>query len=251
MYVWSENVAGRGGQEIGSAIVKHLKAYLGEEREHVILFSDRCGGQNRNIKLTMLLKKFLSSQNSLKTITQKYFVSGHSFNSCDRSFAVIEKAKSTSSGLFTPDEWIQLIRDAKKADPKFVVTKMESADFFSSSDLQSLIINRKKDVEGKKVNWLGFTSIKYSKDELFSLTVNTRTKIDIRRESVDEAMFGDHAMELLFPNGRTIDEKKYKDLLDLLRFIPSKYHEFYKNLRYNSKTIDLGLASGSDTEEDV
>lgn len=96
MYIWSENIASRGGQEIGSCLVEHLKNHIPQNTKTVKLYSDACGGQNRNIKLTLMLKKFLHDllpDTSLESIQQKYFVPGHSYNSCDRCFGLIEKAK--------------------------------------------------------------------------------------------------------------------------------------------------------------
>lgn len=57
MYMWSKDVASRCGQEIGSCLLKHLKTNISPNATKVILYSDRCVGQNRNIKLTMMLKK--------------------------------------------------------------------------------------------------------------------------------------------------------------------------------------------------
>lgn len=116
MYVWSEETASRGGQEIGSCLLKHLKLFATNAVE-IILWSDSCGGQNRNIKATMLLKKYLhdlTSDEPTEVITQKYFVSGHSYNSCDRCFGIIEKKRKTSSGIYTPSHWVDLIRNSKK-----------------------------------------------------------------------------------------------------------------------------------------
>lgn len=92
MYVWNESIASRGGQGIASCLINHLKNYVPSLADNVILYSDSCGGQNRNIKLALLLKRFLASSH-LKSITQKYFISGHSYNSCDRCYSLIEKYK--------------------------------------------------------------------------------------------------------------------------------------------------------------
>lgn len=94
MYMWSENVASRGGQEVGSCLLKHLKNQIPSNTKTVKCWSDSCGGQNRNIKLTLMLKIFLhdlTPDSSIETIEQKYFIPGHSYNSCDRCFGVIEK----------------------------------------------------------------------------------------------------------------------------------------------------------------
>lgn len=143
MHMWSEDVASRGAQEVASFLIQYMEKNLTSETKNVILYSDRCGGQNLNIKITLMLMKYLSTHITLKTITQKYFVSGHSFNSCDRSFSTIEVAKKEAIDLYTPDNWIDLVKTAKVKEPKFVVTKMERADFFTSSGLEKLIFNRK------------------------------------------------------------------------------------------------------------
>lgn len=248
MYMWSENVAGRGGQETGSCILKHLNEKIPESAEKVIIYSDSCGGQNRNVKLMLFLKKVLSEHSTLKEIEQKFFVSGHSFNSCDRSFAVIENSVRKQN-LNTPDEWLDFIQQAKKREPKFIVIKMTSSDFFSSYELEQLITNRKKDVNGKKVSWLAFRSIKCEKDKLFEYSVNNKSaQINIKKKSVEEELFKQTKLQELYPNGRAIDEKKFKDLMDLTKFIDPKYRPFYENLKYNFEQIDYGLAS--DNEDD-
>lgn len=87
------------------------------EATKIILYSDSCGGQNKNIKLTLLLKKYLHDlppDNPLQSIEQEYFVSGHSYNSCDRCFGVIEKHRKTKGDIYTPNDWIILINEAKK-----------------------------------------------------------------------------------------------------------------------------------------
>lgn len=48
MYVWNESMASRGPQEIGSCLLHFIKNYVHTEK--LIMYSDQCGGQNRNIK---------------------------------------------------------------------------------------------------------------------------------------------------------------------------------------------------------
>lgn len=100
MYMSNENDASRGANEIGSCLIKHVRNFTPVNAEKIILYSDTCGGQNRNINITLPLKKLLTSLNNVKTIEQKYFVSGHSYNSCDRWFGIIEKTKKDYSRYF-------------------------------------------------------------------------------------------------------------------------------------------------------
>lgn len=84
-------MASRGAQEIASCLKFHIENNIPGETENIILYSDGCSVQNRNIKMVMMLKKLLLTNHNLKGITQTFFVSGHSYNSCDRSFGLIEK----------------------------------------------------------------------------------------------------------------------------------------------------------------
>lgn len=62
-YVWVEGEAGRGSQEVGSCLVKHFKETVHSAKK-VILWSDSCGGQNRNIKIVLILKTVLENHPS-------------------------------------------------------------------------------------------------------------------------------------------------------------------------------------------
>ncbi|KAJ8893405.1 hypothetical protein PR048_005996, partial [Dryococelus australis] len=66
-YIWVEGQAGRGAQEVGLCLRKHLMEHLPEGKKHLILWSDSCRGQNRNIKLVLMLKAVLASHPTLET----------------------------------------------------------------------------------------------------------------------------------------------------------------------------------------
>ncbi|XP_055326463.1 uncharacterized protein LOC129580251 [Sitodiplosis mosellana] len=251
MYVWAENIASRGGQEVGSCLIKHLNNHISNETTKIILNSDSCPGQNRNIKLTLFLKKFLSEHSTVESIEQKFFVSGHSYNSCDRCFSLIEKRKRFTGDVYTPDDWIKVISESKVSEPKFEITKMLPEDFISSEQLEKMIVNRKKDVQKVKINWNHFRKILYLKNDLFHIIVeekDTWKHIDIQKRGIDETEFCETPMECLYPNGNEINQKKFDDLMELLKFIPSKHHSFYHNLIPARDAIDFGLASDSEDE---
>lgn len=119
MFVWSEDVASRGAQEVGSCVLKYLNEYLPPNIINVIFYSDACGGQNRNIKMSLILKKYLHSETntSVQKIVHNFFVSGHSYNACDRCFGLIEKKARGATNIFTPTDWADLIANAQKKSP--------------------------------------------------------------------------------------------------------------------------------------
>jgi len=75
------DLASRGAQEISSCITTFLKAVTSSEctKTELVMWSDSCGGQNRNIKMSLSLPKLVCSDVPFTTITQKFLESRHSF----------------------------------------------------------------------------------------------------------------------------------------------------------------------------
>ena len=248
MYVWSENIASRGPQEIASCLIKHF-SQLPNNIQHLILYSDACGGQNRNIKMSLMLNYVLLKSASLKIIDQKFFVSGHSFSSCDQDFGIIEKEKRHHDRVFSPDDWIDVIQKSKKREPKFHVTKMSSEDFFSSKSLERQITNRKISTDGAKIEWLKIHQIRYVKNEPKKIYVRYTMQEDAFFYEVDlnkkargrPSHTNTRSLDLLYPNGRPITVDKKKDLIILLKYIPPEFHPFYIALVDNAEAADFGL----------
>lgn len=93
-YVWTEDQAGRGAEEIGSALYHHLNSLtLTPDINTLRLFCDGCGGQNRNSYIIHILYYWLKFK-SPPTVTEiiiTYPVRGHSFLPADRVFGRVEK----------------------------------------------------------------------------------------------------------------------------------------------------------------
>lgn len=254
MYMWYENVASRGADAIGSCIIKHLQAHIGADAKKVYLYSDSCGGQNRNIKMTLLLKKVLCLLDNVDEITQKFFIPGHSYNSCDRCFALIEKEKKVTSEVYVPEHWMNIVRHAKKKEPKFDVIQMCANDFFSSDCLLNLIVNRKVNSDNIKINWFDFDEIKNIKDKPFILFIKERknlnrfVEVHIYKKNILEGMFIDATLNQA--KETTISKKKKEDLIGLLRYVPAEYHDFYKQLTCEDQETDNDFGLASDFEEE-
>ncbi|KAJ8887652.1 hypothetical protein PR048_013870 [Dryococelus australis] len=100
MNIWDETVGKRGSADIVSCILKDVPdnfAVLkeGEERK-LIIWSDRCVGQNNNWR-NIALYCCLVQCPYFSEIHQKFLCSGHSFLPCDRDFALIKKIKDSIS----------------------------------------------------------------------------------------------------------------------------------------------------------
>lgn len=261
MYVWHEGTASRGSQEIASCLYKHFMKFVPKDTQKIVLRSDACSGQNRNIKMALMLKKFLSMWNypELTSIEQHFYVSGHSYNSCDRSFALIEKQKRKTENIYVPEHWVNVIKQSKKNDPKFIVVEMKKEDFFSSEPLEALITNRKVSTTGEKINWLNVQKIIYEKYSPFMLDfvnygAENAVTVSLQKKGTTQ-QFVQIKLPHLYPEFRRIAYPKYKDLQKLLQYIPDKYHKFYQTLKHDSSDSieDYALAnyvSGDETDSD-
>lgn len=241
-YVWPEGVAGRGAQEVGSCLMKHIQDKLSPEVKHLVLWSDSCGGQNRNIKLTLLLKHILHSSQHLEDITLKFLYSGHSFLPNDSDFSDIESALKHQQRLYLPLDYINIMKDCRRKNP-FIVTEMNSNDFVGVINIEKGITNRKISVNGEKINWLSIRSIGLKKNEPFLLFVQQNTFDDpIQEVNIKKIKRGrqpqndvDVFLNLvkLWPQGKAIAEPKLVNLKEMYHLIPSDCLSFYQNLKGN------------------
>lgn len=141
-YFWDETIASRGSQEVSSCVIKHLKLHA-PNKKHVIIYSDTCTGQNRNIKMALALIRFLqSNETDIEVIDQKFLVSGHSFLPNDSDFGSVELA-AKGKAIYLPNDWEEIMTTCRRKK-KFIVCQMSNDEFFSTSTLEKNITNRKK-----------------------------------------------------------------------------------------------------------
>ena len=114
MNLWHEGMASRGAQEIASCILKYLKD-TSPTANHLITYSDSCGGQNRNVYLLSLwLHIFASDEYAITVVDQKFMTVGHSYLPNDRDFGSIETERRKHNTVFVPEEWYELIVNARR-----------------------------------------------------------------------------------------------------------------------------------------
>ena len=108
-YTWLESEAGRGSVEIGSTVYSHLTEELStqaafQQAEKLRLFSDGCGGQNKNNFIVAMVYYYLQSHapENIKEVELVFPVRGHSFLPCDRLFGRIEKNLRTVNTITQP-----------------------------------------------------------------------------------------------------------------------------------------------------
>lgn len=244
MYMWHEGIASRGTDEIGSCIWSHIQNYIDNGVTEIITYSDACGGQNRNIKMAALMS-YVVSCTPIKIFKMRFMISGHSMLPCDTDFGIIERSKPKSKSIYTPYEWENIVKTAKKKIPRFKVVSMKSEDIMNIGKLAECFVKRKKNTEGHPVKWLDIRTITFKKenpmqmhyvyscnqDDLgFTLDLHRRDNRGRRRSEI-----GNIQLDMLYPGGHLIKQAKLTDLIHLLQYIPENpHHSFYKNLKAES-----------------
>uniref|UniRef100_A0A6P7GXD3 Uncharacterized protein LOC114341876 n=1 Tax=Diabrotica virgifera virgifera TaxID=50390 RepID=A0A6P7GXD3_DIAVI len=237
MFTWSENIASRGSQAIGSCLLQFIKT-LPPTVTKLIAYSDSCGGQNKNKYISKLFM-FLVQSTHLQEIHHKFLEPGHTYMECDRAFALIEQAKRKNPQVFIPQHWTSVIKSSARS---FVVHEMTQQMFFTFQKLNTLINDPKLDVEKKPLHFREINHFKYSKDAaIFSFQFKHSLQEDFPFSKwVSVLPRGRPSLKLENILSTNTDEimittAKWKDLQTLLDYIPPVYHQFYKDLPHKEQ----------------
>lgn len=236
MYTWHERVAKRGAAEIASCILKYISSNYNDllpgEVRKLIIWSDRCVGQNNNWTMIALCQ-YLIKTKYFTEINQKFLTSGHSFLPCDRDFALIEKKKKTAR-LYVPEDVCHLIESARPSNP-FKVYPMLQEDF---KNFNVLLENINRDTKCKitEGRWLQITDdnpevlrLRRSHGivEVWSCYSLNPCKRGRRPKSNSSTP---NELQVLRNEPIEISSEKKKDLLTMALLLPQEYAEFYNTI---------------------
>lgn len=254
-FLWDETQGQRGSDEIGTTIIKMLSSFE-ENVTDVILYSDCCGGQNRNRYIAALLFYAIRKFN-LNTITIKYLESGHTQMEADCMHSTIERAKRNIS-IYSPEEWPTILRLSRRKQP-YIVERMFWYDIYDIKEWFSRLGHTfKKNNENNSVNWLKIKQIKVEKVNPNLLLYKEKwdsewQTIDIMERKRKKSATNNCDTRNLCPKFKqqlAISSLKYNDLKGLCtkNVIPKEFHSFYLNLQPggNQNCLDE-----PDVEEDI
>ena len=233
MMVWHEAMAHRGSTEIASALLFYVtenfnRLAAGEERK-LVVWSDRCVGQNNNWKMITLLR-LLVLEKFFTQIEQKFLTSGHSFLPCDRDFALIERNKKLSS-VYIPFQWTDVIAKSRIKNP-FKVVYMHQTFFKNFANAENVIWKDPKCKITQSV-WIQITSDNPNAIRLrkthnviqpwcsYSLKSAKNPIPEIKLDDLTE----------VYDEPLPIKKEKLANLLNICDYIPLKYVNFYENLK--------------------
>lgn len=170
-FAWTEINGKKGSSEIGSILLYYLSQIPSHYHE-VSLFSDTCGGQNRNQQVASVLLWAVHKIEHINIIEHKFLESGHSYMEVDSMHSCIESAKKHTN-VYSMSEWLNIFRRArtsrkskKQSKKPYSVKELKFDDF---KDLKMLSVhllkNKTKANDGQRMKWLKIKRMKYVKGE--------------------------------------------------------------------------------------
>ena len=114
-YFWHEAVGGLTADHFASCVVLYLQHKIGDNVHTVIIYSDGCGYQNRNLKLANALTWYAKHSN--KTVIQKYLHKGHTQMEVDSAHSLIERRLKRNE-IYSPCGYILAMQEAR---PSFLL----------------------------------------------------------------------------------------------------------------------------------
>ncbi|XP_063365176.1 uncharacterized protein LOC134653713 [Cydia amplana] len=175
-FSWSEVHGKKGSAEIGTILYHYLSNCISTNVTSVSLFSDTCGGQNRNQNVAAILLWAVNEIDHLQVIEQKFLESGHSYMEADSMHSSIESSKKNKD-VFSMTDWKNIFKNARskgvynvgkkkvKKDP-YNVKEFKYNEFYDLKRLAEAILkNKSKDCNGNKVLWLKIKKMKYVKGD--------------------------------------------------------------------------------------
>lgn len=182
---WNEINGKKGSCEIGTCLYIYLKEFVPSHVTHITLFSDTCGGQNRNQFITSLLLWAVQNIDNLNVIEQKFLESGHSYMEADSMHSSIENASKNMS-ITSMNDWKNVFKIARRKrvlkekvtgnkyniEP-YTVQELKYGDMLNLKTLATqVILNRTKDNNNEIVKWMKIKRIKYIKGETDKIFFN-------------------------------------------------------------------------------
>lgn len=227
--VWNECVAGRGGNEIASALLVILKKVL-EDVPHttqLTLWSDSCVPQNRNSIMSTALLSFMEKHPNIISIEQKYCTPGHSsIQEVDNVHSHIENNLKKAE-IYSPLSLMQALKSVRQH--AMDVHQMRNSEFYDFQNVSSKF--NFKNVPYTKVKSLLYVStmpMYIYFNTSFGETAQDRKCVGLRRETRSKIQALPPVPRLV--KTQVVGDPKKRDIASMLKFMPPPDRLFMKNL---------------------
>ena len=199
-----------------------------------MLWSDTCGGQNRNVNMVAFLITLVNDDMfSINKVTQWFLWSGHSYLPSDADFSHIEKKKKDAMGILSTEKYVQQMKNARR-NKKFQVAILTEKDFMNVTMLKDSILSCRVDDDSVPVKFNQIHELIFEKGvNGFSFRYHFGSHASSRNVNFKKRNSQLKPLKDLvpaYPNVIKINSLKYRDMYQLLKYIPLVHHEFYKGM---------------------
>nr|CAH7761776.1 unnamed protein product [Callosobruchus chinensis] len=232
MFLWHEANGGLESNVFCSIMRRFLLSEIQKQNpKKIILWSDGCGYQNRNTKLSNCLLELSMEQNI--TIEQKYLEVGHTQMEVDSIHSTIERKLDRRRDVCLPADYVNIIKSARENPSQYNVVPLTYTDFYSyDSGLYTSIRPGSKAGDACvndicALQYLPEGNIRYKLK--FSDMWN-----DLPRRPNRKMYPKEHPP--LYTSPCAIELSKFIHLQELKLLMVSDYQSFYDNLRHKNCT---------------
>jgi hypothetical protein len=270
MHLWSESEAKRGSSEVCSCLEHYLDTHESRTR-HLVLFTDGCGGQNKNkIMFAYLLR--LIKLKKFDRIDHFFLTRGHTFLPNDRDFGVIEKFKRGEMA-YVPKDYAGIIGRARTSNP-FETVNIETQDIcdymaFSRGNLKTTMlkdVNSNTNAKIRSIMWYS-----YGKSEVRNVEEGTLSLVDHQDEIWGRYTLNELENWMRFQplkrindltknveakyaeNQVQIKHAKYKDLMEKVvnkGVLPEEHRLFFTQLPHVGPDVPIVRPVGEDESDE-
>lgn len=217
--------------------------------ETVMMMSDSCGGQQKNTNFVCMCLEAVKNHPKIQQIDHIYFESGHSLMECDSIHQnIFMSAKQLP--VYTPEGWVQQIRNARKNPSPYNVSSLVHDDFLDFNQNKN---NFTAEEENTSLPFRQTVWFRYTKDAPCTVQIKTgyedsyfkRFTFKQRRgRPLKSEPVKPYCARLCISDAKRKDLQKLCDDLQ----IPKAYHGFYESLP-SSATVRDALAEPNISEE--
>ncbi|KAK6186042.1 hypothetical protein SNE40_008154 [Patella caerulea] len=229
-YFWFESEGDLTANSFASCLSYYLEVAIDDSITEVIIYTDGCTYQNRNLIVSQAL--LLLSRKKNIVITQKILERGHTQMECDSIHSVIERAIKRKP-IYSPQNYVDKIREARPKQP-YEVEFLTHEFFKEYSKLKYYNSIRPGTRTGEPVV-TDLRVIRYNPDGVIEYKLNYGDEFSPlpRRAKIGEPSPVDEVPQL-HEDPLPIKKKKYGHLQELKVVIPKDYHTFYDNLPHEN-----------------
>lgn len=229
-YWFDETAADLKASTYATFYVNYLKRILNENPKDVVIYSDGCTSQNRNVVVSNAILRLAMDKNVV--ITQKFLEKGHTQMEVDSVHSVIER-KLKNRELFLPSTFAALSKEARLKPRPYDVVIADHTFFIDYNIKENLIYDSIRPGRGAGENRVvDIRLLKYKPDGTIEYKLNFEDELQpLPRRPKKIAL----AVErILYSAPLPISESKYNHLQELKQVIPRDCHEFYDNLPFKN-----------------